>query len=232
MSFDRFAGAKLLDLEIDVEQLELTQETSAQAATTSAATATRTTSARRTATTTPAEATPAAAASTAAASCRVTRRTAATTAAPAHHAAERHNRRTTEGIVGGRESFGVRVLNPDFARVERDEEVVGRHALRGRRVGEEFDARVITRGLSATAHDFIVLTARRVAGINLRGRRDAERNSGLEVRSRHVRAPPGVDKPRTNEAERGESACRQKSKGHQLVSVMCSRCAFYTRRGQ
>src|SRR6185436_3673072 len=102
----------------------------------------------------------------------VTRRS-SPTATTAHHSAECDHRRTAEGIVGRREAIVVRVLHPDLAGVERDQEIVGRYALRRRREGEEFDARMIAGGLAAPAHDLVVLTARRVAGVDLGGRRDA-----------------------------------------------------------
>jgi hypothetical protein len=77
---------------------------------------------------------------------------------------------------------------------------------------------MIPGGQSATAHDFVVLTARRIAGVDLCGRRYPERKSRHAVRRRRVRAPR--DKVRRGEGDYREPACRLKRERHQMVSEM------------
>src|SRR4029079_16207991 len=99
---DGVTGAWVLDVEVDVEELELIEESLAQAAASaswSATAAHATRSARRTA----ASSSPTAAASSTAGPAphtgRCVSRWSATPVTTAHHAAECHDRRTAKGVV-------------------------------------------------------------------------------------------------------------------------------------
>ena len=84
---------------------------------------------------------------------------------------------SAQHVIGWRVAHRVRVLHEHLPGVDRNQEVVGRDSLRRRREREELDARMILRGDTAPAHDLVILPARRVAGIDARRRRHAERQA-------------------------------------------------------
>jgi hypothetical protein len=166
MSVDGIARAELLELEVDVEELELTQESLADAAASAPTDSPGAAASRGTA----AAAAPTKTATSGGSSAgRVWSSAASKSAAPAaHHASERDDRRSAEHVVGRREALLLHMLDERLSGVERDEVVVGRHALRRRCKGEELNARPVVQRDAAAAHNLIILTARRVAGVDLR----------------------------------------------------------------